>query len=609
VTGRRSVSLTALLVGLTFAGAAAAQDPYGPGVSPGFGPGGGAGPGGPRGKKGKPPPPKPPAEGEPEIHAASGGDSLIPEGEEPTLPAEPLRISDAARKQIGSSLDPDELKPPITAPVARRVVPPYFSESRGEDRLRTVFPLWIERLKPSLTDAAAPDRATLYGGLYYRRRSVEHRHDVLFPVLWNLREAAGERTTIVGPFVNRRAGDQRDDWFLPFYATGRRSGGGYTLVPPLLTYTERAGDHGLRIAGPGYCRWEGGPQCDARTAESIGFGVAPLYFYRQTPLKKLEAIPPLLHLYRYDERAERYFNLWGPYLRLHRTRSEAGVLTDWEGLHLLPFYFSLWGPGERHTTVLPLFHYGHDEQDKSWLFINPLFLAARGAAADRTFVTWPYARYRGRTRLDMVTPLYWQFRDPEVDIRERLLIPFYYAKTSPRESTHAYFPFYARSDRFGLRETTWVTPFVQHREGLRGWSTNLHPLVYLGRNGRRSHTVIAPLFWDFAGTRERATIGLPLYFRFSGPDTLTQLVGNVYYREQRGVNGLHWQLHLFPLFSYQSRPDGHGWNLLYGLAGFTRKGDEVRVRALWVPIPLSRPAEERSDGAVPDLMEEGATEQ
>ncbi len=608
MTRLRRLPLLLILAGLTLGGTAAAQDPYGPGVSPGFGPGGGSGSGGGRGKKGKAPPPKPPAEGEPEIHAASGGDSLIPEGEEPTLPEDPLRISDAARERIGSSLDPDTIEAPITVPARRRVVPPYFSEGRGEERLRTVFPFWLERRKPSLTDVAEPDRASLYGGLFYRRRSAEHRHDVLFPILWNLEEGDEERTTILGPFVNRRTGEERDDWLLPFYATGRRSGGGYTLVPPLLTYTQRAEDHGLRIAGPGYCRWQGGPQCDARTAESIGFGVAPLYFFRQTPLKKLEAVPPLLHLYRYDERAERYFNLWGPYLRTHRMRSEEGKLRNREGLHLLPLYFSLWGPGERHTTVLPLFHYGHDEEDQSWLFINPLFLAARGAEADHTFVTWPYARYRGRTQLDMITPLYWRFRDPDVGIRQRLVLPFYYAKTSPRESTHAVFPLYARSDHFGLRESTWVTPLFQHREGLRGWSTNIHPLLYLGRNGRRSHTVVAPLFWDFAGTRERATIGLPLYYRFSGPETLTQVVGNVYYREQQGSYGLHWQLHVFPLFSYHERPDGHAWNLLYGLAGFTRRGDEVKVRALWIPIPITRAAPEPSVGDGPGTGDETPVE-
>ena len=32
---------------------------------------------------------------------------------------------------------------------------------------------------------------------------------------------------------------------------------------------------------------------------------------------------------------------------------------------------------------------------------------------------------------------------------------------------------------------------------MRGWSTNIHPFVYLGRNGHSSHTVVAPFFWDF----------------------------------------------------------------------------------------------------------------
>ncbi|MBN2196283.1 MAG: hypothetical protein JW751_25950 [Polyangiaceae bacterium] len=585
----RWVAFALVAAGLAFSGPVAAQDPYGPGISPGFGPGAGsAGGGGPPGKKGKKPPPPPPKEGEPELHAASGGDTLIPEGEEPTLPQEPLRISEAARQRIGSSLDPDDIQPPITSPAKRRWIPPYFAERRGEYRIRTFFPLWVDREKPSLSEPTKVDRAGLYGGLYYRRRSAEHRQDILFPVFWNLEEANGHRTTVAGPLVNRRAGSESDDWFLPFYATGRRPGGGYTLVPPLLTYTRRAADHGFQIVGPGYCRWKGGPYCDARTAESIGFGVAPFYFFQQTALKKLEAIPPLLHYYRFDERDEKYLNIWGPYLRRHQMRSEDGVRRDWEALHLLPFYFSLWGPQERHTTVLPFVHYGFDREDRSWLFVNPLFLLAKGKEGDRTFATWLYARYRGRTRFDMVTPFYWQFKDPDVGIDQRLLLPFYYAKTSPRESTHAYFPFYAHSDHFGLRKSTWVTPFVQHREGLRGWSTNIHPILYLGRNGNRSHTIVAPLFWDFVGRSERATIALPLYYRFSDSDSLSQLVGNVYYRERQGTHGLHWQLHLFPMFSYAGRPDGHSWNLFYGLAGYTRRNDLVRVRALWIPITITK---------------------
>jgi len=572
--------LSALLVAavLLLSGLAAAQDPYGPGLSPGMSPGMGPGMGPPPGHGKKKPAPTQPSggEGEPELHAAGGGESLIPEGTEPTLPDEPLAISDDVRERIGSSLNPDD-----------RYIGP-----RDRYRLRTAFPLWVERRKPSLTDPTKTDRASLFGPLYYNRRSAEHQHDVLFPIFWNLRDGppgSRERTTIVGPFVNRRAGKETDDWLLPFYARGKRPGGGYTLVPPLLTYTERHASKGFTLAGPAFCKWEGGASCDARTAQRLRLGIAPFYFFGQDRQKKFETIPPLLHHYSYNDRDLSYTNVWGPYFRRHKMRSEDGKLHDWDMFHLLPIYWSMWAPGERHTTVLPLFHYGH-KQD-AWLFINPLFLAARGKDADRTFVTWGYARYRGRTSLDMYTPLVWKVDDPDIGMKKRLVLPFWYSKLSPRERTRALFPLYARRTRFELKQTTWVTPFVQHSTHLRGWTTNLHPILYLGRNGHQSHTVVAPLFWDFVGREERATVGFPFFWRFTDAEGTSELVGNVYYRERQGAYGTHWQIHLFPLFAYGKTPDGHWWNLLYGLAGYKRAGDWVRVRALWAPITLSGSSE------------------
>ena len=572
----------ATIATLAIASTAAAQDPYGPGLSPGFGPT----PSAPPSKKQAP---KKAEDGEPEMHAASGGESLLPEGSEPALPDDPLAMSDDVRKRVGTSYVLDDLEAGRAQRYQRRFVPPnYFDERSGKYRLRTVFPIWVDRRKLDLDDPTKLDRASVYGGLYYRRRSSQHQHDVLFPAVWNIQDGTAEdrrRTTIVGPFVNRRAQGEKDDWLLPLYARGKRAGGGYMLVPPLLTYTERHEDRGFAIAGPGFCKWEGGPSCDARTAQKLRLGIAPLYFFGQDSQQKYEVIPPLLHYFRHNDREQSYTNVWGPYFRRHRMRSEDEKLHDWEMLHLMPVYWSLWGPNERHTTVLPLFHYGHRRD--AWLFINPLFLAARGKEADRTFVTWGYARYRGRTSLDMVTPLVWSIRDPDIKQRQTLVFPFYYSKTSPRESTHALFPFYARSNRFAIRQTTWVTPFYQHSTHLRGWMTNLHPILYLGRNGHASHTVIAPLFFDLVDRERRATIGLPFYWRFREPDSLSQLVGNVYYRERPGAHGTHWQLHIFPLFSYGRQPDGHFWNLLYGLAGYKREGDYVQARALWIPIPLA----------------------
>jgi hypothetical protein len=585
---RRPRLLASALVGCTlaFAPGALAQDPFGPGLSPGFGPsGGGARPSG----KPKAEPKKNPDE--PELHAAGGGDSLIPEGHEPTLPLEPLKLRPELLAQIGSDADPDAFELGRAEKTRRFVLPPYYREQSGSYRFRTVFPLWAERDQPSRTQASVRDRAAVYGGLYFRRRSAEVAQDVLFPLVWNLTDRTqGSRTTVVGPFVNRSAPNERDDWFLPFYATGQRKHGGYTVLPPLLTALHRDEEGGFSFLGPAYCVWEGGASCDARTAQKLKLGVAPFYFFGQTEETKYEIIPPLLHFYRYTDRRQSYTNVWGPYFRRHTQRSQEGKLEDWNMLHLLPLYFSQWGPNQRHTTVLPFFHYGYDRDEKSWLFVNPLFLARRGDEGEHTFVTWGYARHRGRTKLDMITPLYWHMQDPDTGTDEKLLFPFLYSKTSPRESTQAFFPFWAHSDRFAIKQTTWITPFFQHTHHLRGWATNIHPILYLGKNGNNSHTVVAPFFWDFVGLEQRFTAGFPFYWRFADKDSVSQLVVNTYYREKQIKDGRMWQFHFFPFFSYGETPDGHWWNLLYGLAGYTRRGDLVKVRTLWVPITVSSPA-------------------
>ncbi len=540
---------------------------------------------------GTPPPSQPAAPSQPkadpnqpDVHPATGGDTTLPEGSEPTLPADPLALRHRVRTKIGTDLLPEDQERGrgTEAETERQFYGLWYSETSQDYSLKLAFPVWAERRMPSLTEPRRPDRASLYGGLYYQRRSAERADDVLFPLAWNLRDlTAKSRTTVVGPFVNRRAPQESDDWLAPLYFTGSREVGGYTVIPPLLTVLTSGRSGGFNLVGPAYCSWKGGQQCDTRTAQSIDFGVAPLYFYGQDARKKYELIPPLLHYYGYDDTDRSYVNVWGPYYR-ERTKSR-------ELLHVLPFYWSIWGEQERHTTLFPFFHYGHRGARES-LLVTPLFLNHTNEAGEQTLVTWGYARHRGRTQLDMITPLFWHYQDPTIGEDMKLLFPFYYSKTSPREDNLALFPFWGNFERFGIRETTFITPLFQHTTHLRGWSTNLHPILYLGRNASQSHTVVAPFFWDFVGRESRATVGFPIFWRFSDATEVTQLVGNVFYHEKKRKNGLDWQIHVFPVFSYGETPDGHWWNVLYGLAGYTRQGELTRLRTLWIPITLSEPA-------------------
>jgi hypothetical protein len=508
----------------------------------------------------------------PETHAASGsGDESIPKTttSEPSLPADPLEVSDSLRRRLGSS-HPREFELGRSDKRTFTLYPPYLEEKSDQYRFRTIFPLWMEREQPG-------DTSSLYGLLYHRRRSEKQDADVVFPFFWRWREDQ-DRTTIAGPLGWHR-GPKGDDTFLaPLFFHGTRPDGHYLNIPPLLTFTKTDATGGRTIVGPAFCSWRGGQTCNPNTADEITYGLAPFFFAGKNEHSSYEIAPPLLHYYKYDELDQSWLNVWGPVIRAHYPEKEA--------FHVAPFFFRVWGPNEEHITVPPLlFHYGYKGNEN--LLVTPFFLNRNGPKGESTFVTWGYARHRGRTQLDMITPFYWRYEDPDEKYEQKMLFPFLYSAQSPRESSVAFFPFYGSFKRYGLSESTWITPFFQHTESVTGWETNLHPLVYVARDREHSHTVVAPFFWDFVSPQSRTTIGFPIYWRFAEGNNVTQLALNTFYREKKLREGLDWEFHFFPFFSYGETPNGHWWNVLYGLAGYTRSGAATRMRLFWIPFQLS----------------------
>lgn len=529
----------------------------------------------PSGMPGAQPPPSKPKKDPnvPETHAASGsGDDTIPKptGGEPQLPTEPTEIPEAVRKKIGSSADRD-VETGRTNQRTFSIYPPYVSEESGDYRFRTLFPVWIERIQKD-------DRASQYGLLYHQRRSEHVDADILFPFYWNYRHDE-DRTVVVGPVARHVGHDSTDTVVAPFVFTGTRKDGGYTNIPLLLTFLKTDERGGRTVVGPGFCFWKGGKVCNPETADSIDFGVAPLFFGGKNERGRYELVPPLLHYYRYTELDQSWLNVWGPVITSHTEKTDS--------FHVAPLFFHTWGKNEDHITIPPLiFHYGYTATSN--LLVTPLFLNARGDNGEKTFVTWGYARYRGRTTLDMITPFYWHWTDPTIGADRKLLFPFYYGARGPRDDDFMLFPFYGHFQRKGIRDTHFYTPFLQHTTSITGWELNLHPLIYLERDREHSHTVVAPFFFDFATPSSRATVAFPIYWRFADDQSLTQVALNTYYHEKKLRNGLDWEFHFFPFFSYGETPNGHFWNVLYGLAGYTRSGAATKMRLFWVPIPLSK---------------------
>lgn len=557
---------TALLTGLGLFLAADQAEAQMPGMSPG-------GFGGPTGGSSKKKAAKKP---EDETHAATNAEAVQAlQTQEPSLPQNPLELPKGAKQRIGSDyqIDPELGRGPKTE---HSFFGLYYQEKSDKYRFRTILPpLWAERTMPG-------DRASIFG-LYYNRRSTKHDADVLFPLFWRLRDE-NTRTTIAFPFLHRERAatkdkpGRHDNWLFPFFFEGASGdGSGYFHAPLLATFTQHSARGGLNVAGPMFCKWQGGPSCDPRTADTLSMGLAPFYFYGKTETSEYEVIPPLIHYYKYDETGDKTTTLWGP---VFTQRSPDEDVTN-----VFPLFWRSSGKNEAHTTVLPFFHYGY--KGTSDLLVTPFFVKSTGDKGEKTFASVLYSRYRGRTELDMVTPFYWAYRDPDIGLDRKMVLPFYYESTSPRAEDRVIFPLYGRFKRNGLSDTTWVTPLFRHVGDVAGWETDIFPFFYAGRKNDASHLVVAPILWDFNSPHSRTTIVPPVYFRFADDKSVSQVVLNTYYREKKVAGGTDWEFHFFPVFSYGQSPGGHFWNVLYGLAGYTREGTASRVRALYIPFKLS----------------------
>ena len=170
---------------------------------------------------------------EPSVTQRSGGEPLT------APPANPLEIPPEVAARIGSDSD---MYPPSPVGETRHQYLPYYEERKGDFRFRFLPPLWLEHTRglPSATTVPGTptreDRQSLYGLLYYQRRSPDFDADVLFPPAWHIRDHQNH-VWVLGPIAHREAPFEHDNWLAPFFFEGTRKDGGYFHSPLLLTTT------------------------------------------------------------------------------------------------------------------------------------------------------------------------------------------------------------------------------------------------------------------------------------------------------------------------------------------------------------------------------------
>jgi hypothetical protein len=510
----------------------------------------------------------------PLTHAASGGETpaQLPT-EEAELPEDPNKVPEQLDGVLESDYDEDALAAADANAEADRVFYGlYYGETKGKYSFKTILPpLWMEHTQ-------GEDRTSVFGINYLNRRSPDVDWDIFFPIFWKLRHKQ-TYTTVVGPVMHREGPTGHDNWLAPIFFEGSgEDGHEYLHLPPLLTFHTRTARNGFSMAGPAFCKWKGGARCDNRTTDEIDMGIAPFYFYGRDARSEYEVIPPLLHYYSYEEKGDEELDVWGP-LWMESSR-KGGVF------NVLPLFWHNWeGEFSSNTTLFPLFHYGYKGNART--IATPLFVDHIDEEGAHTFATPIYARHRGRTEVDMVTPLFWQYRDPDIQLERTMMFPFFYRNVSNRSNDVVVFPFYGQFHRYGISREWWVTPLFRHQKSLTGWETDIMPFFFAGRENNSTHLVVAPVLWDFASPSSRSTVVFPFFWRFSDRKGVAQLVGNTYYAEEETAGGNDWELHIFPFFSYGESPQGHWWNVFYGLAGYTRDGTMSKMRVAYIPFKLS----------------------
>jgi hypothetical protein len=499
-------------------------------------------------------------------------------------PADPLAISPEVRRQIGTDWDG---RPPSPEGTSSTSWFPYYEHRAGESRLRLLPPFLIESTRglpdPSRQLYGVPkteDTEGLYGLLYYRRRSLQLDMDVVFPAFWRVRDGDAH-VVVAGPVVHREAPGENDNWLAPLYFAGSRPDGGYFHSPALLTTSHWNAKGAFTLAGL-YFR--------DRTGPSVDMGVVPFFFHgdngsTEGSRRTYTLIPPLLFYHSEHELDSSATTVVGPVIAQSNAKRSV--------FDIAPFFFNIQGKPESggvresHVTLFPLFHYGYDPE--SSLFILPVYYRRVTHTTD-TLLSPFFSQATTRngattmTAIGPVLPLWWNYTDRDLGVHAWAITPLFYTSDSP--AGHDWLtPLIGHFQTYGESQTWWVFPTLTVSSDRHGWADDLHPIVYIGRSDDSSHTVLAPIFWDFANPKGRTTVGFPLYWRFADTtdDSVTQVAANTLYLQKRVAGGTDWSFHLLPLFSYGEHPEGYFWNILFGLAGYSRDGASSQVRTLWIP--------------------------
>ncbi|MDF1563105.1 MAG: hypothetical protein P1V51_08680 [Deltaproteobacteria bacterium] len=379
-----------------------------------------------------------------------------------------------------------------------------YSDPEDDTYTRLALPLLLHDCRPGSRLLVTPlfgsrrDEAGIAGvvGPYFYRRDALASSDVLFPLVWSLRERARPE----GPVTWRNSA------VVPFYFDWQRDDARTVLVPPLLY---------------------------GRKSDAAGVaGVVGPYFYRRDALASSDVLFPLIWSHRERDLPG------GPYVRRRLVLGPYYQQTDPGGWSagLLPFWIG-GREGERRWDVVPplLLHReawpGHlrvrvalakyERDPDEWRFSLPPLIWAGGDGSESyalglpVFADW---HKRDRFRFTLVGPFFRYHRplrggDAEQEDHRRWaagIVPLWIGGRKRARRWDLVPPLLMWWDRGG-RETTFTALGSWYHRDDRGFTLGLTPLVYVARRPERQHTLVLPFFGHLQGPDRETTFVGPFY--------------------------------------------------------------------------------------------------
>ncbi|MDI7266816.1 MAG: hypothetical protein QME96_02330 [Myxococcota bacterium] len=485
---------------------------------------------------------------------------------------------------------------------------PFYQETSAEGGFRMFFPLYFERW----TDVPQRDHSLGVLPFYWRWRGPDdlHETDVVAGLYWRFRRP-DRFTDVIGPFYASRTADGTDVGLPPLFMAGSGPDGDYQIVG--LWFWRFASEESSFVLAP--------PFYGYRRPGLLRYGVPPLVFGGETGADGYSIFLPMFWHF-YNTETEASTTVVPP---LFVDIDDNG---DWSA-GIAPVLFFGGGEDSAHFTLAPLVHLSSGPG--RFRLITPLGWRRRDAESDGWGALLYHQDERGPEWFRTLAPLWFAWGDDSTGTRADILLNMYH-RTDPVGSDWVVFPFWwdfhdlDRHRTFGLlpffmhdtslhedRRTTWVFPTFEYSEWPQtgaeppGWSFNLHPILYVGRDGESTHQVVFPFWWSFSDQQDRTTIGFPLWWDFedkaaqtrfftvfplvwrsADPDGSFTLAANSIYTTRRNQDGTEgWSFHFLPLFDVgRERPGDIEWSILFGLAGYQRRGSYERIRILWLPFEL-----------------------